>query len=116
MQTITAQELHERLDDGDDILVVNVLSRESYEQEHIPGSISIPEEEIEEEAPNALPDKDATIIVHCSGETCSASENAAKKLEAMDYENVIRFEGGIEAWKEAGYELESEDEENETTV
>ncbi|EGQ42914.1 MAG: hypothetical protein J07AB43_09030 [Candidatus Nanosalina sp. J07AB43] len=35
---------------SDDFVLVNVLSRDTYEQGHIPGSINIPVDEIDEEA------------------------------------------------------------------
>ncbi|MFC1755526.1 rhodanese-like domain-containing protein, partial [Thermoproteota archaeon] len=44
--------------------VVDVLSREHYEKEHIEGAISLPLDEIEEKAKGTL-EKNDLIVVYC---------------------------------------------------
>lgn len=106
MKTISAQELKEKLDSGADVEVINVLSKDSHETKHIPGSKNIPVDELEERAPKELPDKNKEVIVYCASKDCQASPNAAKKLEEMGYANVEDFEDGLAGWQEAGYEFE----------
>ncbi|MGH7256026.1 MAG: rhodanese-like domain-containing protein, partial [Nitrospirales bacterium] len=50
-------------------------------------------------------DKDATIILYCGGGFRSAL--AADSLRLMGYRNVWSMDGGIRAWREAGYPLET---------
>jgi len=38
---------------------------------------------------------------------CSASPKAAQKLESIGFQNVKDYDGGLEAWKEAGNPTES---------
>jgi rhodanese-related sulfurtransferase len=103
MKTITAQDLKNRLDSGEDTVLVNTLSNEYFQQQHIPGSINIPTEEIESRAEKELLRKDQDIVVYCASPTCQASPAAARKLEEMGYTNVYEYSGGLQGWDEAGY-------------
>jgi rhodanese-related sulfurtransferase len=44
--------------------LVEVLPREEYEEEHLPGAISIPLRKIDQEASERL-DRDRPVIVYC---------------------------------------------------
>src|SRR3990172_665007 len=103
--TIDRTELKRLLDTGGPCVLVNVLDRDSFNEEHICGSINIPVEDIETRAPGFI-GKDEQVIVHCANTMCTASAVAAEKLGTMGYRNVKRFTGGIEEWKNAGYCLE----------
>jgi rhodanese-related sulfurtransferase len=91
---------------SEDFVLINVLSRETFEQGHIPGSINIPVDEIEDEAPERFT-KSQNLVVYCASEDCQASEKAADKLEEIGFENVKDFVRGLEGWKSSGHELET---------
>jgi rhodanese-related sulfurtransferase len=80
---------------SDDFVLVNVLSRDTYEKGHILGSINIPADEIEKEAAERFTDTQ-DIVVYCLSEDCHASEKAADKLEEMGFEHVSDFIRGLE--------------------
>ncbi len=62
---------------------------------HIPGAINVANETIGADAPVELPDKDQVIYVYCrSG---NRSKQAAEKLAALGYTNIVEF-GGIIDW------------------
>ena len=106
MKTISAQELKKKIDDKEDFELVDVLSKDSFEAKHIPGSKSIPVNELEERAPQELSDKDKETIVYCASKECQASPHTAKKLEELGYTNVADFEDGLAGWQDVGYEFE----------
>ena len=64
--TIGWQEVLRRRGDRD-LVLVDVLPRESFEEGRIPGSISLPVAEIPARAAAMLPRKDAEIAVYCAG-------------------------------------------------
>ncbi len=105
VRTIDRDDLEERLE-NDDITLAYVLSEEQYEDEHIPGSINIPLDQVEERAEDEL-DKDEDIVVYCASTSCQASPKAWKLLDRRGYENVWDYEEGLKGWKEAGNETES---------
>jgi rhodanese-related sulfurtransferase len=85
---------------GERFTLVDVLPKESFAREHIPGSISIPLAEIGTKAEGLLK-KDGTIVVYCASFECQASTRAAEKLVAMGYKKVLDYKGGLKDYKEA---------------
>jgi len=60
---ITVEELKTELDSGS-VTVIDVRSERSYEAAHIPGSINIPESDIESRLGEL--DKDQLIVIYCT--------------------------------------------------
>ena len=95
-QKITASAVKSRLDKGEQLIIVDVRTKEEYDGGHIPKSLLIPYDEIEVKAASLLPDKNAAIIVYCR--TGRRSEIAAKSLLKLGYTNVADM-GAISDWK-----------------
>lgn len=92
---ISAADAKARMDSGDEIIILDVRTKEEYDAGHIKGAILVPNETIIDEQPELLPDLDAEILVYCRSGNRSAQ--AAKKLLAIGYTNVVDF-GGIIDW------------------
>jgi rhodanese-related sulfurtransferase len=106
MDTITTEELQQLKDSGKPFKLVDVLSTEHFQDEHIQGAVNLPLENIASEAMNRF-DMEDEIVVYCKDENCSASPKAAEKLLSLGFQNIKDYEGGLEAWKEAGLPTES---------
>lgn len=85
--------------------LIDVLSHDSYEEEHIKGSISLPVDEIAQRA-KAMFKKSDTLVTYCASFECQASTNAAEKLLALGFKRVLDYKGGLKDYKEAGYPME----------
>lgn len=105
METISADELKNKIGSKEEFELVHVLSPEEFKKEQVPGSINIPLGDIGKRREEL--DKDKEIIVYCKNFDCDASPKAAKKLEKLGFEKVVDYEGGMENWKEKGYLVES---------
>jgi rhodanese-related sulfurtransferase len=92
---ISAADAKARIDSGDEIIILDVRTQEEFNEGHIPGAILIPNETILDEQPALLPDLDAEILIYCRSGNRSAQ--AANKLIAMGYTDVVDF-GGIIDW------------------
>ena len=92
---ITAEEARKLMDSEKDRIILDVRSREEYDQGHIPGAILIPDTEIEAKAADLLPDKDQLILVY--GRSGRRSKLAAQSLADLGYTNIREF-GGILDW------------------
>lgn len=79
-------------------------AEEYYAEEHIPGSVNIPEDNLEEEVPERFADDDE-IIVYCIDEDCNASPRSAETIDSLGFENVWDYEPGIEGWKAEGLDV-----------
>ena len=82
-----------KADDGH--IIVDVRRQDEYDAGHIPGAICIPNESINDEMPEELPDLDQVILVYCR--TGRRSKEAAGKLAGIGYTNRYEF-GGILDW------------------
>ena len=103
--TIDARTLRERLASDDRPVLVNGLARQAFDDERIPGSISIPASDALRIAPDVLA-KDQPVVVYCSSRSCTASPTLAQKLVDIGFTDVTDFEGGVEEWERAGLHLE----------
>ena len=52
-------------------------------------------------------DKDYKIVVYCGYIKCARSHTGAAYLRSLGYTNVYRYGGGIQAWKDAEYPVET---------
>lgn len=92
---ISQDEAKQMMEKDDGHVIVDVRRADEYAEGHIPGAILIPNESIENEPPEELPDPDQIILVYCrSGRR---SKEASQKLADMGYSHVYEF-GGIIDW------------------
>jgi rhodanese-related sulfurtransferase len=113
--TISREDLWAKIDRRDKFTLVETLAEDHFRQGHLPGAINLPPEKVRERASQALPDRNAQIVVYCGSPNCTASEKAAQDLEAQGYTRVQRYVGGKQDWIDAGLSLEGAPHEAVTT-
>jgi rhodanese-related sulfurtransferase len=104
---IDTAELDARLRSAHPPIVAEILGPQAFASGHLPSAINLPLEGFAENAPRALPQRDADIVVYCASSTCQNSDIAARKLVSLGYRNVRVYRGGKAAWKDAGLALSS---------
>ena len=93
-KVISSIEAFEMMKNENDYIIVDVRTPEEYAQGHIENAINIPLDLISDDIYKLL-DKDQLIMLYCrSG---NRSSQAANKMVALGYKNVIDF-GGINTW------------------
>ncbi|HLU97376.1 MAG TPA: ThiF family adenylyltransferase, partial [Thermobifida alba] len=96
--TITAKELKEKMDKGEDFFLVDVREKNEYEIVNIPGAVLIPKGEfLTGEAFAKLP-QDKQIILHCKSGGRSAEALAAVKNAG--FADAVHVGGGVLSWIE----------------
>jgi rhodanese-related sulfurtransferase len=65
VRSISREELQEKIDRGDDFVLVDTMAEMYYRHSHLPGATNLPAGEVRERAPELLPDKEAEIVVYC---------------------------------------------------
>ena len=83
-------------------LLVDTRPQIKYLQETIPGSLSIPDTNLDKLIGRLPIDKNEKIVTFCAGYTCEKSNIVANKLYSEGYKNVSVYAAGVPAWKEAG--------------
>lgn len=102
MDTITTEQLKERLDRGDDFKLVMAFDGWRFESAHIPGSVGVGSVA----AAMEVLSKDDDIVVYCTSPDCTASQLLYRALKEAGYVNIRRYSGGVSGWQAAGHELE----------
>jgi molybdopterin/thiamine biosynthesis adenylyltransferase/rhodanese-related sulfurtransferase len=86
---------------------VDIREPEELSLGYIKGSVFIRGDELEMQAKHLLPDKKAPVVLYCGSGVRSLL--TAQTLKEMGYHDVRTLAGGINAWKEAGYEVVTSD-------
>jgi rhodanese-related sulfurtransferase len=63
LKTISREDLKEKIDRGDEFVLFEVLSEESYKREHLPGAIRFQNMDL---IPDLLPDRSTEVVAYCS--------------------------------------------------
>jgi rhodanese-related sulfurtransferase/CBS domain-containing protein len=87
-EKVDYQGLRRLLDEGAQL--VEVLPADEYEEERLPGAISIPLKELDAETTAQL-DKSKPVIVYCWDQLCDMSPRAAARLSSLGFERVYDY-------------------------
>jgi adenylyltransferase/sulfurtransferase len=95
MEEITATELKQRIDRGDDLQIIDVREPNEYDIARIPGTKLIPLAQVTQRIGEI--DENRETVVHCKG-----GVRSAKAIEALTRSGfkgkLLTLKGGITAW------------------
>jgi len=95
MEEITATQLKQRLDNGDDIQIIDVREPNEYAMARIPNSIHIPLGQVLNRMSEIDPSRET--VVHCK-----MGGRSARAIEALTqagfHGKLANLKGGITAW------------------
>lgn len=99
-------ELNNRLGGNSrDLVILDIRERDAFEAGHVPGARHLPRGQLELRVNTELPDPTVRILACC--ELGKISTLAAATLRELGYTRAVALDGGMRAWREAGYGLES---------
>jgi rhodanese-related sulfurtransferase len=103
---VSREDLRDKIERGDDFVLVDALSPMSHASSHLPGAVNMPPESVDEHAGRLIPDRDTEIVVYCADLDCDSSAIVGKRLLELEYRNVWHYAEGKRDWVEAGLPLE----------
>jgi glyoxylase-like metal-dependent hydrolase (beta-lactamase superfamily II)/rhodanese-related sulfurtransferase len=89
----------------EEFVVLDVRERDAYENGHIPRARLLPRGQLELRVNDDLPDPTRRIVACC--ELGRISTLATATLRELGYQRAVALDGGMKAWREAGYPLKS---------
>ena len=99
---MSLQELLARVNSGDgELIILDVRERDAYEEGHIAGARLLPRGQLELRVNQELPDPTRRILTCC--EFGRISTLAASTLRVLGFQRAVALDGGMKAWREAGY-------------
>ncbi|HSB97222.1 MAG TPA: MBL fold metallo-hydrolase [Spongiibacteraceae bacterium] len=101
---MSLDELQARIESASgELIILDVRERDAYEQGHIPGALLLPRGQLELRVNQDLPDPTRRILVYC--EFGRISTLATATLREMGFQRAVALDGGMKAWREAGYRI-----------
>jgi glyoxylase-like metal-dependent hydrolase (beta-lactamase superfamily II)/rhodanese-related sulfurtransferase len=85
----------------DELVVLDVRERDAFEAGHIPGARLLPRGQLELRVNEELIDPTKRILAYC--EFGRISTLATATLRQMGFQRAVALDGGMKAWREAGY-------------
>ena len=100
---ISIDEVKQRLDRGEEFLLVDVREESEFAKDHLPGAIHLGKGVIERDIEGRVPDLNTPLVLYCGGGFRSAM--AADNLQKMGYSNVLSMDGGVRGWREKNFPM-----------
>ena len=114
LEIIDSHTLNTLMNDGKDMVIIDVNDKEETDKRGmIQGAFNVSlgtlyykaDQEVPENfKDNRIQDRDKKVVVTCGLGLCAAI--GGKLLKDMGFKDVVLLEGGVEKWREDGYELE----------
>lgn len=104
---LSAEAIKNRIDKGDDVLVIDVRSAAEFKGElgHVPGSLNLDAatlaERLNELGDQLAPHREEPVVVTCR--THNRSPRAARVLKAAGFKDVAVMKDGLAGWNRSGY-------------
>jgi rhodanese-related sulfurtransferase len=102
---ISTDQLKTMIDEKKDFALIDARTKEEYEEAHITGAVSIPENSFEKSLSLLPADKGRLIVFYCNGMKCGKSKKAAQKAALAGFSNVLVYGDGFPVWEEKGHKI-----------
>ena len=98
---LTVEELHER---RDELQVLDVREQDEWDEGHIPGSVLTPYHDLRE-IPDGIDPERPVAVICASGQRAAVGASLMRRHGAREVWHVV--DGGVPAWRRAGYPVEA---------
>ena len=106
LDCVSKEELLNKLESGQNIILVDTIGSYDGNKYRIKGATTIPYTEVTDRRNEMLGYEE--IIIYCKHKRCVASKKTAAALKMLNVPNVKVYEGGIDEWSAAGFPVEEE--------
>lgn len=97
-------DVHAAIETGNaQFTILDVRSPEAYARGHVPGALNLPHRRITERNLAAF-GPETLFVVYCDGPHCNGADRGALRLARLG-RKVKKMIGGIEGWKDDGFDL-----------
>jgi len=100
---MSLDELRARVERKEPMIVLDVREKDAYQAGHVPGARHLPRGQLELRVNDELPDPTLRILTVC--EFGKISTLAAASLRDLGFMRAAALDGGMKAWRDAGYPL-----------
>lgn len=95
---VSTAHIKKLIDDKAKVVLVDARPSRLFDKGTIPGAISIPDTQFEQNASKLPAEKATPLIIFCGGLACTLSESVATKAEKLGYTNIKTHPEGEPEW------------------
>ncbi|ETW97505.1 MAG: hypothetical protein ETSY1_22390 [Candidatus Entotheonella factor] len=104
-QQISQQELLQRIEGKQEMLLIDVRTTGEFSVGRVPGAVNIPLNELAERVGEIRPHHDKGVILYCeSGRRAGVAERV---LREAGLDNIRQLEGNMSAWRQSQLPMET---------
>jgi len=104
LPTVTRDSLHQAMEQGDKMLILDVRSRNEFDSGHVPGAVNVPHDRVMSAPDEVSDDKTKRIVVYC--ERGPRALMAQSSLLKAGFTNVEHLSGDMSGWRSSGLPVE----------
>lgn len=101
--SISATKARNEIEHTDALLVCAYGSQEKFAANHLHGAISL--EDLKAREPDLADERELIFYCHCPNDEVAMSR--VDEFQHRGYDNAKVLEGGVDAWKKAGFRVKS---------
>ncbi|MBI2465442.1 rhodanese-like domain-containing protein [Candidatus Shapirobacteria bacterium] len=94
---IKPKEVYGFITKGDEIIILDVRTKEEFDEGYIKTAINLPLDNLEGDILKIIPNKNSKVYVYCHSGV--RSEAAVEYMMKHGYKNVFNMTGGIAQWE-----------------
>jgi len=102
---LSTAQLKAMLDAKKDFFLIDARTATEYQEAHIIGAVSIPENKFDESRALLPADKTKLLVFYCNGVKCGKSKKSAVKAASVGYKNINIYNEGFPVWEEKGLNI-----------
>jgi glyoxylase-like metal-dependent hydrolase (beta-lactamase superfamily II)/rhodanese-related sulfurtransferase len=103
---MSLEELRDRIGGNSrDFVILDIREKDAFDLAHVPGARHLPRGQLELRVNSELPDPTVRIVTCC--EFGKISTLAAATLRDLGYTRAVALDGGMKAWRDAGFPTET---------
>jgi rhodanese-related sulfurtransferase len=114
VREISPQDVKHALDEGEDVLLLDVREPHEYAEGHLPGAVNVPRGVLELKADADSPVADPAlaacagtkVVTYCLKAPGARSLFAADTLSQLGFQDVTAMSAGLNGWADAGLPLD----------
>jgi rhodanese-related sulfurtransferase len=103
--TVTSERLKAMIEAKKDFVLIDARTVTEYQEAHIVGAISIPDNKFDESLALLPKEKSSLLVFYCNGVKCGKSKKSAIKASAAGYKNIDIYSDGFPVWEEKGLNI-----------
>ena len=97
IKNVTAQEAHKLISENSEVVILDVRTREEYDDGHIPGAKLVPVNILSMKLAELNEYKDKPVLVYCA--SGGRSPRAVDTLADNSFKNIYHLNRGLSSWR-----------------